>query len=81
MMVFVAIVVIYVIIANFWFWNRPENKNPYIKTHRRKLKIKQNYENYLQWLDSKGGDVPMKKITFHDDTEVIKEISKILNRK
>jgi hypothetical protein len=35
--------------------------NPYIENHKLKMKNDQQYEAYILWLDSVGGDVPFEK--------------------
>lgn len=35
--------------------------NPYIQAHRLKLHNDSMYEEYLDWLDKRGGDIPFEK--------------------
>lgn len=54
--------------------------NPYIKTHKRKWQNEKDYDEYIKWLDKSGGDIPLKEVRMQDDIEVLKEVSKNLNK-
>lgn len=36
-------------------------RNPYIKAHLSRMKNDQEYQDYLEWLDRSGGDLPFDK--------------------
>ena len=38
-----------------------KNDNPYIVAHRFKMQHDDMYQEYLQWLDKNGGDIPFEK--------------------
>lgn len=57
-----------------------KKENPYIRLHKNKWKNETDYQQYLKWLDKKGGDVPLKQAKFNDEKEVERELSKHLNR-
>ena len=50
-----------------WLIPTPKQKqqkvefNPYIEQHRMKMKNDKWYEEYLEWLDKNGGDIPFEK--------------------
>lgn len=57
-----------------------KKENPYIKTHKRKWKNERDYQEYLRWLDKKGGDSPLNEVKFVNDLEILKEVEKHMNR-
>lgn len=57
-----------------------DRENPYIKTHKRKWKNEVHYQEYLKWLDKKGGDMPLKEVKFKEDVEIMNEVSKHINK-
>lgn len=78
-MITVIIVFLIVFIIGYSIF---ENRrvNPYIKTHKRKWQNERDYENYIKWLDKKGGDLPLKEIKMNGDIEVLNEVGKNLNK-
>ena len=63
-----------------WLIFGKKTTNPYIKTHKRKWQNELDYREYIKWLDRQGGDLPLKEVQFKDDVEIIKEVSKHINR-
>ncbi len=39
----------------------PKTDNPYINAHRLKIHNDALYDEYLEWLDKQGGDIPFEK--------------------
>lgn len=65
----------------FWLFGKPQRReqfNPYIKEHRLKWKAEKQYREYLKWLDSKGGDVPIAEVKHKADVKAEKEIERHL---
>lgn len=54
-----------------------KEKNPYINAHKKKWKNEKYYDRYLKWLDSKGGDLPIKEVKTKEEKELI---DKIMNK-
>lgn len=49
-------------------------KNHYIETHKKKLQNDKAYEDYLNWLDKKGGDLPIEKELTPEEKDFQKKI-------
>lgn len=66
--------------------NRLENKkrrlnkadNPYIQMHRLKFENDAMYEEYIEWLDKNGGDIPFEKWKTSLDRKADRDINKHL---
>lgn len=63
-----------------WLLFGDKTENPYIKTHKRKWKNELHYQEYLKWLDKRGGDLPLMEVKFKEDVEIMNEVSKHINR-
>ena len=76
------IIVIFPLLFVFvgWLIFGKKTTNPYIKTHKRKWKNTEHYHEYLKWLDSKGGDLPIPEVKFKEDMEVEREIKKAMEK-
>lgn len=48
-------------VVNKEYLRQMEGGNPYIKAHLSKMSNDRSYQEYLQWLDAKGGDIPFEK--------------------
>lgn len=75
------IIALAIFLIGFWIFGKPKRReqlNPYIKAHIRKWKHQSQYQQYLKWLDSKGGDVPIDEIKTLEDAKASKEIEKHL---
>lgn len=77
-MIVFLIPIAFVFVGWLFFGNKTEN--PYIKTHKRKWKNERDYQEYLRWLDKKGGDSPLNEVKFVNDLEILKEVEKHINR-
>lgn len=78
MIAFIVTFLVVYLIGYSLFSNR--HVNPYIKYHKRKWQNEKDYDNYIKWLDKQGGDLPLREVKMHDDTEVLNEVSKNLNK-
>lgn len=47
-------------VGAFFNWIQPK-KNPYVEVHKAKIKNDIAYQDYLNWLDRNGGDMPFDK--------------------
>lgn len=56
-------------------------KNPYISTHKKKWQNEKDYEQYIKWLDNNGGDLPLPKIKFRGDIDLLNKVNKAINAK
>ena len=56
--------------------NSSTEANPYIKAHRSKFKNDADYEQYLQWLSKKGGDIPIEKKMSDEERKFFRELNK-----
>lgn len=74
--IFVFLIVF--VIGYFIFGKRKQN--PYIKTHQKKWQNEKQYDEYIVWLDSQGGDLPLKEVKFKEDIEIVNEVSKNFNK-
>ena len=75
------IIALSIFLIGFWIFGkrqRTEQFNPYIKAHLRKWKYEKWYQEYLKWLDKKGGDIPLPEIKTPEDVKAEKEIEKHL---
>lgn len=75
------IIAVAIFLIGFWIFGKPQRReqfNPYIKAHKRKWKAEKKYQDYLKWLDKKGGDVPIAEVKHKADAEAQKEIKKHL---
>ena len=45
------------------------SQNPYIQAHLQRRRNDKDYEQYLQWLDTNGGDLPIDKILTKEEWE------------
>ena len=57
---------------------RKPKSNPYIELHKLKFENDKNYNEYLNWLHKKKGDIPFKKIERIEDVNYQNEINKLL---
>lgn len=55
-----------------------KRENPYIRKHKRKWRNDKEYFEYLDWLNKKGGDVPLKKSRIKEDIDIEKEINETI---
>ncbi len=76
-MIILFSIFIFVFVGSLIFGKK---ENPYIKTHKRKWRNTEYYQEYLKWLDSKGGDVPLNEIKFKEDVEAMNEVSKHIKK-
>lgn len=51
--------------------------NPYINAHRVKMTNDKMYDEYLEWLDKVGGDVPFEKWKFDEELRAESKIDKL----
>lgn len=58
---------------------RLKNDNPYVIAHKLKFKNDAMYDEYIQWLDENGGDLPFDKMKTQEELKVEKIIDKKLN--
>lgn len=56
-----------------------KRENPYIRKHKSKWRNDKEYQEYLKWLSSKGGDVPLNKTHLREEEEVNREINRHIN--
>lgn len=54
---------------------KKENRNPYVKEHENRVLNDSYYEDYLKWLDEKGGGLPIDKIKSKEEKEFLKKIN------
>jgi len=76
-----VVIALFIFLVGFWIFGksqRQEQFNPYIKAHKKKWKMQKRYQEYLKWLDKKGGDVPFDEIKYKPEAEAFKEIEKHL---
>lgn len=52
-------------------------KNPYIQMHQVKETNDANYDEYLEYLDKKGGDLPIPKITTPEEKAFNKKVNQL----
>lgn len=69
-MIGLAVFLIFVVLG----YRFSRQKNPYIRAHQKKWKNEKYYDGYIKWLDSKGGDMPIKEVIGKEERELIKEI-------
>ena len=73
------IIALAIFLIGFWIFGKPQRReqfNPYIKAHKLKWKNEKQYKDYLNWLDKKGGDVPLSEIKHPKEIEIINQIKK-----
>lgn len=78
MIIFVTALIVFLI--GFALFSKKKHINPYIDIHKKKWQNEKDYEDYIDWLDKQGGDLPLKEVKMNDDLEVLKEISKNINK-
>ena len=49
--------------------------NPYIETHLLRRRNDKDYEDYLNWLDKTGGDLPVKKVLTREEWEFQQQLN------
>lgn len=74
----VLIVFILTFIIGYLIFGR--ERNPYIKTHKQKFKNEKHYKDYIKWLDSCGGDIPLNEFKMNHEDRVLKELNKSINK-
>ena len=52
-----------------------KNSNPYITAHKVKFKNDKDYDNYLRWLNKKGGDMPIDKLKSIQELQFEKQLN------
>lgn len=75
------IIALAIFLIGFWIFGKPQRReqfNPYIKAHRLKWKAEKEYQEYLKWLDKKGGDNPLPESKHPNDVKAEREIEKHL---
>ena len=50
-------------------------ENPYIEAHLLRRRNDKDYEDYLNWLDKTGGDLPIKKTLTREEWEFEKQLN------
>lgn len=55
-----------------------QTDNPYIAAHRMKLSYDKMYDEYLDWLDKNGGDLPFEKWKTDEELQADAKINKSL---
>lgn len=55
-----------------------QTDNPYIVAHRVKMANDKMYDEYLQWLDKNGGDIPFEKWKIEEEERAEASINKSL---
>ena len=56
------------------------NKNIYIATHKAKWRNERYYKEYLNWLNKKGGDIPLDEIKMNHEQRITNELNKTINK-
>lgn len=51
-------------------------ENPYVKVHQAKLKNDKTYQDYLEWLDKTGGDIPLDKWKTKEEMDFEKKVER-----
>lgn len=77
MIIFATALIVFLI--GFAVFSKKKHINPYIAIHKNKWQNERDYEEYIKWLDKKGGDLPLKEVKMNDDLEVLKQVSKNIN--
>ncbi len=75
------IIALAIFLIGFLIFGKPQRReqfNPYIKAHKRKWKVQNQYQQYLEWLSKKGGDVPLPESKHPNDVKAQEEIEKHL---
>lgn len=78
--VFVILFFVFVYIIGMWVYKVFRyffvSKNPYILHHKVVDHNEKNYDDYLKWLDKKGGGLPVDKIKTAEEKNFEKQYSK-----
>ncbi|MBW2961271.1 hypothetical protein [Mesonia aestuariivivens] len=64
-----------------WIWPKQKKQtatptppsNPYIDAHKRRQQNDKYYEDYLNWMDKTGADLPMDKVKSKEEIEFEKK--------
>lgn len=59
------------------FKPKPKEKNPYIEAQKIINENDEKYQEYLLWMQSNGGGVPMQKLMTKEEFEVDREIKRL----
>lgn len=70
-------VLVFGIVFAIGFYAFGRERNPYIRAHKKKWRTQKDYEDYIDWLNKNGGDLPIKEVKFKEDMEVLNSINKI----
>ncbi len=49
-------------------------ENPYVEAHLLRRRNDKDYEDYLNWLDKTGGDLPIQKVLTREEWEFKKQL-------
>ena len=61
---------------NAFFSLFEKKENPYVEAHKAKKKGDAVYQEYLNWLDKNGGDMPLEKLKTKEEFEFEKKLHK-----